>query len=150
VCQGKDFRDRRDEAIVRLMIETGARAGEVVAMTLDDVDLGHGSAVVRRGKGGKGRRIPIGPRTSASIDRYLRTRRSHLLASTPALWLGDRGKKFSYDALERHPRIGAVEERDAAADRLDRSSAGLRTKSGRFGWFPCAWRPSLIPVLAGR
>ena len=65
-------------------------------MTLDDIDLGRGSAVVRRGKGGKGRRIPIGPRTSAAIDRYLRQRRNHLLASTPALWLGDRGKGFSY------------------------------------------------------
>ena len=25
VCQGKDFRDVRDAAIVRLMVETGAR-----------------------------------------------------------------------------------------------------------------------------
>jgi integrase len=100
-CQGKDFRARRDEAIVRLMIETGARAGEVVAMTLDDVDLTRGSAVVRRGKGGKGRRIPIGPRTSASIDRYLRLRRGHSLAGTAALWLGDRGKTFSYNALHK-------------------------------------------------
>jgi len=101
VCQGKDFRDVRDAAIVRLMVETGARAGEVVAMTLDDIDLVRGSAVVRRGKGGKGRRIPMGPRTSAAIDRYLRQRRNHLLASTPALWLGDRGKGFSYDALHK-------------------------------------------------
>jgi len=100
-CAGKDLRDRRDEAIVRLMIETGARAGEVIAMTLDDVDLSRGSAVVRRGKGGKGRRIPIGPRTSASIDRYLRTRRGHLRASTPELWVGDRGKAFGYDALHK-------------------------------------------------
>jgi site-specific recombinase XerD len=100
-CAGKDLRDRRDEAIVRLMIETGARAGEVVAMTVDDVDLTRGSAVVRRGKGGRGRRIPIGPRTSSAIDRYLRARRSHLLASTAALWVGDRGKAFGYDALHK-------------------------------------------------
>src|SRR3546814_14518368 len=38
-CGGKEFRDRRDEALVRLMIETGARAGEVVAMAVADVDL---------------------------------------------------------------------------------------------------------------
>ncbi|MGK2881345.1 MAG: tyrosine-type recombinase/integrase, partial [Mycobacterium sp.] len=30
-CSGKTFRDRRDEAIVRLMAETGMRAGEAVA-----------------------------------------------------------------------------------------------------------------------
>jgi integrase/recombinase XerD len=100
-CEGKDLRDRRDAAIVRLMVETGARAGEVVAMIVDDVDLTRGSAVVRRGKGGKGRTVPFGPRTSSAIDRYLRARRSHLLAGTAALWLGDRGKRFSYDALHK-------------------------------------------------
>jgi integrase/recombinase XerD len=101
VCAGKDFRDVRDTAIVRLMIETGARAGEVIAMTLDDIDLTRGSAVVRRGKGGKGRRIPIGPQASRSIDRYLRARRSHRLAGTATLWLGDRGKRFGYDGLHK-------------------------------------------------
>jgi site-specific recombinase XerD len=100
-CAGKDFRGRRDEAILRLMLETGARAGEVIAMTVDDVDLARGSAVVRRGKGGKGRRIPIGPRTSAAIDRYLRLRRGHSLASSSALWLGERGSRFSYDGLHK-------------------------------------------------
>jgi site-specific recombinase XerD len=100
-CRGTDLRDRRDEAIVRLMLETGARAGEVVAMTLDDVDLARGSATVRRGKGGKGRRVPIGPRTSSTIDRYLRARRGHLRASTSALWVGERGKAFGYDALHK-------------------------------------------------
>ena len=32
-CGGKEFRDRRDEAIVRLMAETGMRAGEVTGLT---------------------------------------------------------------------------------------------------------------------
>jgi site-specific recombinase XerD len=100
-CAGKDFREIRDTAIIRLMIETGARAGEVIAMTLDDIDLTRGSAVVRRGKGGKGRRIPIGPQTGRAVDRYLRARRSHRLAGTAALWLGDRGKAFGYDGLHK-------------------------------------------------
>ena len=30
-CTGKELMDRRDEAIVRLMAETGLRAGEVIA-----------------------------------------------------------------------------------------------------------------------
>ncbi|MDX2707297.1 tyrosine-type recombinase/integrase [Streptomyces sp. PA03-6a] len=98
-CKGNDLRDRRDEAIIRLMIETGARAGEVVAMETGDINLKEGTAVVRRGKGGKGRTVPIGPQTCRAIDRYLRTRRAHRLAATPVLWLGDRGKGFSYYAL---------------------------------------------------
>lgn len=100
-CKGADFRERRDEAIVRLMIETGARAGEVVAMDIADVDLKEGLAVVRRGKGGKGRTIPIGPQTTRSLDRYLRLRRTHRLAKAGVtqLWLGDRGKGFTYYGL---------------------------------------------------
>ncbi len=98
-CAGREFRDRRDEAIVRFMLEAIVRAGEVVAMGTGDVDLTRGLAIVRRGKGGKGRPVPFGPQTSRAIDRYLRLRRSHRLAATPALWLGDRGKNLSYDGL---------------------------------------------------
>ncbi len=86
---------------MRLMIETGARAGEVVALSTEDVDLSTGTATVRRGKGGRGRVVPFGSQTSRALDRYLRVRRSHRLADTPALWLGDRGKAFSYDALHK-------------------------------------------------
>ncbi|WP_240506722.1 tyrosine-type recombinase/integrase [Thermoactinospora rubra] len=98
-CAGPDMWDRRGEAIVRLMVETGARAGEIVGMMLDDIDLKTGMATVRRGKGGKGRRVPFSPQTGRALDRYLRARRTHRLASTPVLWLGDRGKTFSYDGL---------------------------------------------------
>lgn len=98
-CQGSTFRDRRGDAMVRLMIETGARAGEVIAMTVDDVDLGAGRVVVRRGKGGKGRTVPFGPQAARALDRYLRLRRMHPKASTSALWLGDRGKGLSYDGM---------------------------------------------------
>jgi integrase/recombinase XerD len=98
-CAGREFRDRRDEAIVRFMLEAIVRAGEVVAMGVGDVDLTRGIAVVQRGKGGKGRPVPFGPQTGRAIDRYLRMRRSHRLAGTSPLWLGDRGKGLSYDGL---------------------------------------------------
>ncbi|WP_076180969.1 tyrosine-type recombinase/integrase [Mycolicibacterium fortuitum] len=100
-CTGKEFRDRRDEAIVRLMSETAMRAGEVCGLTLDDVDLARGLVTVRRGKGGKGRISPFGPQTGVAIDRYLRARRTHLLAETSALWLGDRGKGLEYYGLHK-------------------------------------------------
>ena len=98
-CAGKDFRDRRDEAIVRLMAETGMRAGEVVGLEVADVNLDRGLATVTRGKGGKGRISPFSPQTGLAIDRYLRLRRIHRLADSPTLWLGDRGKGLSYDGL---------------------------------------------------
>lgn len=106
-CAGKDMRDRRDEAIVRFMAETGTRAGEVAVLKISDVDLRNSIVVVRRGKGGKGRRVPIGPQVAQAIDRYIRSRRTHRLAESDDLWLGDRGKKFSYDALHKTLRMRA-------------------------------------------
>jgi site-specific recombinase XerD len=98
-CQGKGLRDRRDEAILRLMAETGLRASETVALSVEDIDLRRGLVVVRKGKGGKGRVAPFGPQTAAALDRYMRARRTHPLAATSALWLGVGGKKFAYFGL---------------------------------------------------
>jgi integrase/recombinase XerD len=95
------FRNRRDEAIARLMNETGLRAGEAVALSVADVDLAKGEVTVHRGKGGKGRRAPIGPQTVRAIDRYLRARRTHRLARSGALWLGGGGKTFGYEGLHK-------------------------------------------------
>lgn len=77
------LRYRRDEAMLRLMLETGARAGEVVALALVDLDLPGGTAIIRKGKGGKGRVVPFGASTAQAIDRYLRLRRTHRLAASP-------------------------------------------------------------------
>jgi integrase/recombinase XerD len=98
-CNGKSLMDVRDAAMLRLMIESGVRAGEVVAMQVADLDLKAGTAVITRGKGGKGRVVPVGPQTAAAIDKYMRTRRQHKHASSPTLWLGERGRGFSYAAL---------------------------------------------------
>jgi integrase len=100
-CTGREFRDRRDEAIVRLMAETGMRAGEVCGLTIADVDLTRGLVTVRPGKGGKGRVAPFGDQTARAIDRYLRMRRAHRLANSTALWLGDRGKRLEYYGLHK-------------------------------------------------
>lgn len=100
-CAGKDMRDRRDEALVRSMIETGARAGEVVALGTEYVDLSTGTPRTPR----QGRSRPDGPlrarQALRALDRYLRARRSHRLADTPALWLGDPVRRFSHGALHK-------------------------------------------------
>lgn len=98
-CKGNDFRARRDEALVRLMAECGARASEAVFMLLSETNLAAGTVVIRRGKGGKGRIVPFGAHTARGLDRYLRVRRRHRLAETDALWLGDRGKGLGYYGL---------------------------------------------------
>lgn len=60
-CAGPDMRAKRDEAIVRLMLETGARAGKTAAIKMSDVDLTKGVVVIRRGRG-EGSRGPRRPR----------------------------------------------------------------------------------------
>lgn len=107
-CSGKDFIDRRDEAILRFMLETGIRAGEAIGMTTDDVNVTAGVALVRRGKGGKGRTVPFGPQTARAVDRYLRLRKSHRLAETPKLWLGGNGQTFAYNGLDKALKARAV------------------------------------------
>lgn len=93
------LRHRRDEAIVRLMLETGLRASECLNLHVDDVDLAERIAEIHRGKGGRGRRVPFGPEAARALDRYLRVRRLHRLAETPPLWLGDRGRGLAYNGL---------------------------------------------------
>ena len=102
-CAGKEMRDRRDEAMLRLMTETGMRAGELLALNVTDVDLARGLAVVRRGKGGKGRVVPFTPQTGAAIDRYVRVRRHHRHAHSPALWLAETcgTDRMSYPGLRK-------------------------------------------------
>jgi len=112
-CQGKSLRARRDDAIVRLMAETGLRASEVLNLTVGDIDLSRGLVTVVRGKGGKGRVAPFGPQTAAALDRYLRIRRTHPRAGTPKLWVGVGGKDFRYhglnDTLKDRAKTAGVE-----------------------------------------
>lgn len=96
---GEPFHHRRDEAIIRLMMETGVRVGEIIALHTDDLDLAWGTIAVRRGKGGHPRAIPVGPTTSHVIRDYLALRRQHPAADEPTLWLGTRGTTFGYDGL---------------------------------------------------
>lgn len=70
-------------------------------MRLPDLKLATGTAIIRRGKGGKGRTVPFGPQTAKALDRYVRARRTHRLVGSDALWLGDRGTGFTYDALHK-------------------------------------------------
>jgi integrase len=45
--------------------------------------------------------VPFGRRTAAALDRYLRARRGHKHADSPALWLGERGPMTAYGIDDR-------------------------------------------------
>jgi integrase/recombinase XerC len=90
-CKGKDFVQLRDEAIIRLYYNTGARLAEVGNLLVDDIDMDTDSAHYH-GKGNKDRRIRFGPKTARAISRYLRARAKHPGAELPDLWLAERGR----------------------------------------------------------
>ena len=85
-CEGKEFASRRDTAILRVFIDTGARLTEVANLRMADVDLEDQTLTVI-GKGARVRVLPIGAKTVKAIDRYLRVRRSELAE----LWSGAKG-----------------------------------------------------------
>jgi len=69
----KSFTGTRDKAIMLMLLDTGLRAFELLALTLQDVQA-DGSVMVRHGKGGKARVVFIGDRTRQELGRYLRFR----------------------------------------------------------------------------
>jgi len=91
-CKGKTFIQLRDEAIIRLYYNTGARLSEVGNLAVGDVDLDLDS-VHYHGKGSKDRRVRFGTKTARAISRYLRARERHAAAELPELWLAARGRQ---------------------------------------------------------
>jgi site-specific recombinase XerD len=89
-CEGKAFEDRRDTAMIRLLIDSGMRRAELAGMKVTDVDFDHNVALVV-GKGGRPRSCPFGRKTSVALDRYLRSRESHRYSYLDALWVGQHG-----------------------------------------------------------
>lgn len=88
-CNRESIVGRRDYAILLVLARLGLRAGEVVAMDLDDVDWEAGELVVR-GKGGRRDRLPLPRDVGAAVAAYLRrgrpicsTRRVFVRARAP-------------------------------------------------------------------
>jgi site-specific recombinase XerD len=89
--KGNTFENRRDAALIRLFIDTGARCGEIAPLLVDDLDFDTDVAQVM-GKGRRERSVPFGAKTGESLRRYLRVRSRQSQASkTAALWLGKKG-----------------------------------------------------------
>jgi site-specific recombinase XerD len=94
---GQDFESRRDTALLRILIDTGVRVSGLANLRYDPVDedktnvfLAHMRLLVTV-KGGREVWVPIGAKSAAAIDRYIRVRARHPTHESPWLWLGTRG-----------------------------------------------------------
>ena len=90
-AEGKDYRARRDTAIMLVFYDTGARLSEVAGLRIEDVDLRARLAYVTGSKSKDVRAVRFGVKTAVALDRYLRLRRGHKSADSPAFWLGQDG-----------------------------------------------------------
>jgi len=113
-CAGNGFEERRDTALIRVFLSTGARLNEVTTLrytpdnpATHDVDL---DARIMRvmGKGRRERLSRLTPKTVAALDRYLRARAKHSQASLPYLWLGQKGRMTDSGIAQALRRRGGM------------------------------------------
>jgi integrase/recombinase XerD len=71
----------RDRAMLELLYATGLRVSELVALSVDRINLTHGVVKVT-GKGNKERLVPLGDEAVIWVRRYLREGRRSLLHGT--------------------------------------------------------------------
>lgn len=109
---GARFEDRRDHAIVRVLIDTGMRISGLAGLCYvpedaerSDVNLNRRVLVITL-KGGDRQQVPIGRKAVAAIDRYLRARLRHPYAAEDWLWLGPRGQFTAWGIRQMLTRRG--------------------------------------------
>lgn len=125
----------RDRAILETLYASGIRRSELVGLDLGDLDAERAWLVVRKGKGGKDRVVPLGERALAWVSLYLEQVRPLLVvtAGCSALFLSGLGEAFSPDGLtqlvRRHVEASGVGKR-GACHLLRHSMATLMLEGG--------------------
>jgi len=125
--EGEDPVALRNRALVELVYSAGLRSAEAVGLDLGDVDFEQELVLIRRGKGGKERVVPLGEEAALWLGRYLREARPALArGANDAFFLSARGKRLDTSTLRRivpHPH----RLRHAFATHLLDGGADLRT-----------------------
>jgi integrase/recombinase XerC len=90
----------RDVAMFELFYSSGLRLGELTALNLNDIDLADNSLMVRSGKGGKSRLLPIGSKAVTAINNWLEQRLKNVVPEEPALFISTRGTRLGKRSIE--------------------------------------------------
>lgn len=87
----------RDRAILETFYSTGMRRSELTALDLGDLDRVAQTIHIRKGKGGKGRVVPVGAASLRWIEAYLERTRPQLLVDPgeQAFFLSGYGERMS-------------------------------------------------------
>ncbi len=139
-CRGGTFADKRDKALLLLLLDTGLRIRECLTLTWDDLDLMNGSLLVKRGKSGKPRMAFFGRTTRQALRAYAKIRQD----DSPFVWVARNGQPMSYETvrsmLRRRATLAGLKEapsphdfRRACALNLLRNGADVVTVSRLLG-----------------
>ena len=93
----------RDTALLELLYGTGLRVAEACALDVTDLDRERQRVpmlVVRRGKGGKARHVPLGGSAERALGAYLPARRA-LAATGAALFVNAAGQRLTPRSVQR-------------------------------------------------
>lgn len=93
----------RDAALLELIYSTGLRVSEATALDITDIDRARYQTpivLVKRGKGGKSREVPLGGQAEAALDAYLPVRAS-LGATDAALFVNAEGGRLTPRSVQR-------------------------------------------------
>ncbi|RIZ65252.1 MAG: tyrosine recombinase XerC [Methylococcales bacterium] len=89
----------RDLAMFELFYSSGLRLSELAALNVEDVDLQDQSLVVRSGKGGKSRLLPVGTKAIGAINLWLQQRIKSATTES-ALFITSTGKRLGQRSIE--------------------------------------------------
>lgn len=131
-CKTRDFYDLRDKAIISVMIDSMVRAEELLSMTVKGTDLRKRTALIVKGKGGKGRVVAFSAQAARDLDRYLRARNAHRLAAEPWLWLPI--KRTSDTRLTYGGLYTSLRRRALRADPPFRLTPHMMRRGGAINW----------------
>lgn len=90
----------RDLAMFELFYSSGLRLSELRALDIADLDLSDRSLLVRSGKGGKSRILPIGGKAVAAINTWLQERTKMSAIGDPALFVTTKGRRLGQRSIE--------------------------------------------------
>ncbi|WP_174627373.1 tyrosine recombinase XerC [Candidatus Methylobacter favarea] len=90
----------RDLAMFELFYSSGLRLSELTALNLDDLDLPDNSLIVRSGKGGKSRILPIGSKAVTAIENWLPERAKIALPPESAVFISTRGRRLGQRSVQ--------------------------------------------------
>lgn len=84
-----------------LMMVTGCRISELIALNCDDLDLNNGWITIWNSKFNKSRLLPLHPTTVQQLKKYSKVRNKFLDHDTPAFFISERGTRITKSSTRR-------------------------------------------------